>query len=141
MREDTVAEVMARHPVTISIDSPVSEAAREMAQADVGAVVVLDDNGRVVGICTDRDITVRVTAAKRGPETTVQEACTDRYLTAIAPDTLLTTAAAVMRANAVRRLPVLDADRLVGVISLGDLAMDRDPDSTLAEISAADPNR
>lgn len=137
----TVAEVMARNPITVPAASPVSEAARQMAEADVGSVVVVDDTGQVVGICTDRDITVRVTAAKRGPDTTVQEACTDRGLTAITPDTLLVDGAAVMRDKAVRRLPVLEADRLVGVVSIGDLAMDRDPDSALADISAADPNR
>lgn len=137
----TVAEVMARDPITVSVDSPVSEAARRMAEADVGSVVVLDDAGAVVGICTDRDITVRVTASKGGPDTTVQQACSGRGLTAVTPDTSLTDAATLMRDRAVRRLPVLEANVLVGMISIGDLARDRDRDSALADISAAKPNR
>jgi len=137
----TVAEVMARNPISVSADSPVSEAARQMADADVGAVAVTDDNGRVVGICTDRDITVRVTASNRGPDTTVGAACSNRDLGAIRPDTTVSDAVALMRDKAVRRLPVLEGERLVGVVSLGDLAMDRDPESALADISAADPNR
>jgi CBS domain-containing protein len=61
-----VAEVMTQDPICASADCPVSEAARRMADADVGAVLVVDAE-QVVGLCTDRDITVRVTAANRGP--------------------------------------------------------------------------
>jgi CBS domain-containing protein len=137
----TVGQVMARNPISVSADSLVSEVARKMADDDVGVVVVTDDHGRVVGICTDRDITVRVTAANRGPDTTVGATCSNRDLGAVTPDTAVSDAAALMREKAVRRLLVLEGEQLVGVVSVGDLAMDRDPDSVLADISAADPNR
>lgn len=110
-----------------------------MAEAAIGSLVVLDDTGRVLGVCTDRDVTIRVTGARRGPGTTVREACTDRDLVTISPTTPLTDAATMMRKHAVRRLPVIEDGRLVGVISIGDLAVD--PHSALADISAADPDR
>jgi len=132
--------VMARSPITVPGDSPVSEAARRMAENAVGSVVVLDEGGRLLGICTDRDITVRVTAVKRGPDTTVREACTERGVVRVGPHTSIGDAATTMRRHAVRRLPVVQDGHVVGVVSLGDLAMDLDPHSVLADISAADPH-
>jgi CBS domain-containing protein len=119
----TVAEVMNRHPICVSADSPVSEAARRMADADVGAVLVVHAD-QVVGICTDRDITVRVTAANRGPDTTVREACTHREVVAISASMSINDAAAVMREQAVHRLPVIEQGLLVGMVSLGDLTIE-----------------
>lgn len=66
---NTVDQVMVRNPIIVSADSPVSQAARRMADADVCLAVVTDDNGGVVGICTDRDVTVRVTAPMGMPRT------------------------------------------------------------------------
>jgi CBS domain-containing protein len=101
-----VAEVMTQDPICASADCPVSEAARRMADADVGAVLVVDAE-QVVGLCTDRDITVRVTAANRGPrDTTVREACTDREVAAISAGMSINDVAAVMREQAVHRPPV-----------------------------------
>lgn len=137
---DSVSRVMSRDPMTILAESPVSEAARRMAESGVGSLVVVDDVGTMLGICTDRDITVRVTAVKRGPHTTVREASTCRGVVEVRPNASLADAATIMRRNAVRRLPVVEDGRLVGVLSLGDLALDRDPHSVLADISAADPH-
>lgn len=137
---ETVAEVMASDPVAVPADCPVSEAARRMAENAIGSVVVLDGAGELLGICTDRDITVRVTAVKRGPDAPVREACTARGVVAVGPDTPVREAALIMRRYAVRRLPVVLDGRVVGVVSLGDLVMDRDPYSVLADISAADPH-
>jgi CBS domain-containing protein len=137
----TVSELMSTTPITISPDAPVSEAARMMLDAGVGAVVVVDGRGRVMGICTDRDITIRVTAAKRDPTTTVREACSDRDLVTVGSDTLIADALAIMKDADVRRLLVVDDDRLLGVVGVGDIAVAQDADSVLAHIRAAEPNR
>jgi CBS domain-containing protein len=136
----TVAEIMNREPQTIQADRPVAEAAERMRSTDVGALVVLDGD-RLVGILTDRDIVVRVLADNKDGSTPVREACSGE-LTVIYPDTQIDTAAALMRERLLRRLPVVEGgDRLVGVVSIGDLAIDRDERSALADISAAPPNR
>jgi CBS domain-containing protein len=137
---DTVAQVMTRNPICVRADAPVSEAARRMADAGVGAVIVVEGE-QVLGICTDRDITVRVTAAGRGADTPLQQACSDRHVVAIPATTTITDAARLMREHAVRRLPVLDEHRLVGIVSLADLARAQDPNTALSGISEAPPNR
>jgi CBS domain-containing protein len=135
----TVSEVMTRNPETVEVSDPVVEAARRMRDADAGDVIVLD-NGRVVGILTDRDIAIRVVAENKDPSTPVAEACSTTDLQTVGPDTSLDQAVQLMRSNAVRRLPVVENDRAVGIISLGDLAIERDEDSALADISAAAPD-
>ncbi len=135
---NTVADVMTGNPVTLEGDQPVVEAARRMRQADSGNVIVLD-NGRVAGIVTDRDITVRVVADQMDLNTPIREVCTDDVET-VAPDTSIEQAVQIMRSRAIRRLPVIQNDQAVGVVSIGDLAIERDENSALAEISAAEPN-
>ncbi|HEX4818324.1 MAG TPA: CBS domain-containing protein [Nonomuraea sp.] len=135
----TVADVMTSHPATIEGDQPVAAAAALMRENDAGAVIV-NDNGRLQGIITDRDITIRVVADEKGPQTPVREACSPS-VEAIGPDTSIDQAVRLMRSHAVRRLPVVEDGRAVGIVSLGDLAMERDPDSALADISAAEGNR
>ncbi len=133
----TVAEIMARDPQTISADATVADAARRMRDSDTGDVLVLDGD-TLIGILTDRDIAVRVVAEGRDPGTSAREACSDSALVTVTPDTTAERAAQIMRDEAVRRLPVVEGDRPVGVISLGDLAIELDEDSALAEISAAE---
>ena len=135
----TVSDVMTRNPETIELSEPVAEAARRMRDADSGDVIVLD-NGRVVGIITDRDIAVRVVAENKDSSTTVGEACTGTDLQTVGPDTTLDQAVQLMRSKAVRRLPVVENDQAVGIISLGDIAIEQDEDSALADISAATPD-
>ncbi|GAA1665431.1 CBS domain-containing protein [Nonomuraea maheshkhaliensis] len=135
----TVADVMTSHPATVEADQPVSVAASLMRDHDTGALIV-NDKGRMKGIVTDRDITVRVVADERGPDTPVREACT-ASVEAIGPETSIEQAVRIMRTHAVRRLPVVEDGRAVGVVSLGDLAVERDPSSALADISAAEATR
>jgi CBS domain-containing protein len=138
MMAATVSDVMTANPETIEASEPVMEAARRMRDADIGDVIVLDD-GRVVGILTDRDIAVRVVAEGKDSSTPVREACSTDLQT-VGPDTSLAQAVQLMRDNAVRRLPVVENDQAVGVLSLGDLAMELDEESALADISAAAPD-
>ncbi|WP_285780036.1 CBS domain-containing protein [Microtetraspora sp. NBRC 13810] len=133
-----VADVMTRDPATVEMGQPISAAAQIMAGNDTGAVIVTD-NGQVSGILTDRDIAVRVVAQGRGPDTPVQEACSCD-VTTVRPDTSLDEVVRIMRSQTVRRLPVVDNGRPVGVVSLGDMAVERDPESALADISRAEGN-
>ena len=136
----TVEEIMTRDPQTVSADDPVVEAARIMRDRDIGDVIVLQ-NGDVGGIVTDRDIVVRGLADGRDPQSTsVSEVCTTG-IEAIEPSASVDDALRKMRDADIRRLPVVEGGRAVGIISLGDLAVEREPDSTLADISAAAPDQ
>lgn len=135
----TVEEIMTRDPRTVNADDPVTDAARIMRDDDIGDVIVLQ-NGEVGGIVTDRDIVVRGVAEGRDVESTpVSDVCTSG-IEAIEPSASVDDALRRMRESDIRRLPVVDGARPVGIISLGDLAVEREPDSTLADISAASPD-
>ena len=135
-----VGEVMTHDPRTVDAGGSLVDAARAMREADVGDVVVID-RGRVAGILTDRDIAVRAVAEERDPRTTrVHEVCSANVVT-VTQDQDLGDAIRLMREHDVRRLPVVHDGRPIGILSLGDMAVERDPDSVLADISAADPNR
>ena len=132
---------MTADPVTIADSSSGLEAAQAMRDADIGDVIVLDDGGQVCGIVTDRDIAVRLVAEGRDPSATkLQEICS-RDVAAVSPSDSVGDAVKLMRAKAVRRAPVIQGGEVVGIVSIGDLAVSRDPDSALADISAAPPNR
>jgi len=95
----------------------------------------------VTGIVTDRDIVVRGVAEGIDAESTsVSDVCTTGVET-IEPDASVDEALSRMREKDIRRLPVAKNGRPVGIISLGDLAVEREPDSTLADISAASPDQ
>jgi len=130
---------MTRDPRSVDPDAPVWAAAEQMRDADAGAVIVTDRE-QVVGILTDRDIAVRVVADRRDPGTPVRQVCSNAAIKAVTPDTPVEQAVQTMRSAAVRRLPVVQDGRAVGIVSLGDLAIERDERSALADISAAAPN-
>jgi CBS domain-containing protein len=135
----TVADVMTSNPATIERQDSVAEAARRMAAKDAGDVIVLD-NGTVCGILTDRDIAVRLVAQDKPGSTPVAEIVSDADVLTVKPDTALDRAIQLLRTKAVRRLPVVQNGRAVGIVSLGDLAIERDADSALADVSAAQGN-
>jgi CBS domain-containing protein len=131
---------MTAKPVALQAGTTLVEAARAMRDHDVGDVLVLEDD-RLRGIVTDRDIAIRAVAEGRDPSSTVLgEICSGADVT-VAPDDTVDRAVELMRQRAVRRLPVVENGRPIGIVSLGDLAVERDPQSTLSDISAADPNR
>jgi CBS domain-containing protein len=137
----TVRDVMTIDPIALPSDTTLQEAAARMRDADIGDVLVLDDNDQLRGIVTDRDITVRGIAEGRDPnQTRIIDLCSADLVTA-SPSDNLQDAAQRMREAAIRRLPVVENGRPVGIVALGDLAVDQDTQSALADISAADPNR
>ncbi|MEU9548936.1 CBS domain-containing protein [Streptomyces werraensis] len=134
-----VRDIMTAAPVTVGPQTSVAQAARLMRDHDLGAVLVTDD-GRLRGLVTDRDLVVRSVAEGLDPEeTTVVRACSEDLVT-VRPDDELDVAVRLMREHAVRRVPVVDGEHPVGVLSLGDVALERDPESALGDISIARPN-
>jgi CBS domain-containing protein len=116
-----ISELMTTDVQTIGADQTAREAAGFMLRAEAGSIPVCDGD-KVIGMITDRDIAVRGVAEGRGPDTPVRELMSDGIICARADDDVESVAQRMSR-DQVRRLPVLDAEeRLVGIISLGDLA-------------------
>jgi CBS domain-containing protein len=136
-----VRDVMTVGAVAMPRSATMAEAAHRMRDEDIGDVLVLDGD-RVCGVVTDRDLVVRGLAFDLdADETTIGSICSDE-LTCVTPETDVVEAVDLMRAQALRRLPVVqDGGRPVGMVTIGDLALELDPDSVLADISAAAPNR
>ncbi|MDQ3963535.1 MAG: CBS domain-containing protein [Actinomycetota bacterium] len=133
----TLKEVMTHDPVSLSASAPVTEAAQAMRDSDIGDVIVLDDGNQICGIVTDRDIAVQVVADNRDAATTKLGEICSREVATLAPESSIGEAVKLMSERAIRRIPVVDGGRPVGIVSLGDLAVTRDPESALADISAA----
>jgi CBS domain-containing protein len=119
----------------VRIASPsetIRDAARSMKELDAG-VLPVGENDRLVGMITDRDIAVRAVAEGRGPETTVRDVMSHEVLYCY-DDESLDDIARQMRELQIRRMPVLNRDkRLVGIISLGDLARSEETPERTAE--------
>ena len=122
-----VSEVMTREVQTVRPDEPVQQAASFMLSADAGSIPVTDGD-RLIGMITDRDITVRGIAKGYGPDTPVRELMTNEIICARDDDDIEDVASKMSEAQ-VRRLPVIDRDeRLCGIVSLGDLSREADDD-------------
>jgi CBS domain-containing protein len=141
-----LGEVMTRHPQTVRPDATVAEAASVMRRLNVGAVPVCDGS-RLVGMLTDRDIATRSIAVGRDPLLTTVRDVMSSGVTWASEDDSVEQAARIMKHHQIRRLPVIDERKnLVGIVSLGDLAVDVGDDAmsggTLERISEpATPRR
>jgi CBS domain-containing protein len=135
----SIQEVMTPDPHTVKADATLEEAAREMKGDDIGAVLV-EDNGGVAGILTDRDIVVRAIAEGRDPSSTKVADVATRDVKTLTPDSSIDDAIKIVREQNVRRIPVVQDGRPAGIVSIGDLAIERDSDSALADISSEPPN-
>lgn len=117
-----VSEAMSRDVQLARPDQPICDAAKAMAAIDAGALPV-QENDRLVGMITDRDIAVRAVAERKGPETPVREVMTADIKYCF-EDEDLEHVAKNMADLQVRRLPVVNRDkRLVGIVALGDVAL------------------
>jgi CBS domain-containing protein len=135
-----IRDVMTSDPTTLPQNATVADAARRMRDEDIGDVLVVRD-GELSAIVTDRDIAVRVVAEDRDPsETRLDEVTSKEEMATLSPDDTIADAVRIMRSRALRRVPVVEDGRPVGIVSIGDLAVERDTDSALADISAAEPN-
>ena len=116
-----VRHSMTEAPTTIRPDMNAADAAGMMRSEDVGAIPVVED-GKVLGLVTDRDLVIRVIADRKDPtEVKVSDVMTASPIT-VSPDTRLSEARQLMERHKVRRLPVTKGDELVGILSLGDVA-------------------
>ena len=135
-------DIMTANPRTVTPDDTVTRAAEIMREADVGVVPVVEDTGsmRLAGLVTDRDIAVRIVAEGRDNKATVREIMSSGLAT-VRPDDDLNRVTELMKTEQVRRIPVCDGDRLVGIIAQADVARegrDRKTGDVVEEISEPD---
>ena len=134
-------EVMTNTVVRIHPDETVAVAARTLTHYNIGILPVCGNDGRVVGLLTDRDLVTRCLASGRSPANTpVRDVMTSKIVSAT-PDMDATQAAGLMGREQIRRLPVLENGRLCGMVSRGDLAVQKessmDAADALTEISSS----
>ena len=139
-----VRHAMTESPQTVKPELTAGDAAALMKELDVGVIPVCED-GRLLGLVTDRDLTLRVLAERKDPtEVQVGEVMTRSPVT-VTPDMKLSEARELMAQHKVRRLPVMKGEDIVGILSLGDVALadasDRAVGDTLEEISDSDSTR
>jgi CBS domain-containing protein len=116
-----IREVMTPAPETIQADRPASEAAKKMKEADAGMIPVMD-NGNLLGTVTDRDIALRVVAEGKDPQSTTVGEIASKDVVTVQPDESLDDALQKMAKHQVRRLPVVENGRLIGVVAQADVA-------------------
>src|SRR4030081_400729 len=135
----TIREIMTAQPVTMEDSATVSDAARAMRDAQHRRCHCRQ-GGSVRGVVTDRDIVVRAVAQGRDPKALKLGEIFSGDVVTVAPDDSVDKVVTLMRDKAIRRVPVVEGNRPIGVVSIGDLAMEKDKRSALADISAAKPN-
>lgn len=129
-----VRDVMTPGPIGVDYHQSVGEAARAMRDWGVGAILVVS-NGSLCGLVTDRDLVVRAVAEGRGADEPVGPLSSGNLI-GVDADADVHEAMRLMRQHAVRRLPVLEGGQVAGIVSLGDLAMQDEPDLAFAQLSA-----
>jgi len=115
-----VREIMTTPVVTVMFSDPVIAAVEKMISHDIGAVVVIS-GGRPVGIITERDILKRVILEEKDPRSVFCQDIMSKPLITIKPDTPLSEALSIMRKHGIRRLPIVEGDELIGIITEKDL--------------------
>ena len=126
-----IRDVMTPNPRTVSPDDTIQEVARIMQREDTGAVPVVT-NGRVLAVVTDRDIVVRVVAEGAPLSSPVRDIASQDVVCAT-PEMSTREASDLMSEHQIRRLPVVENDRLVGIVSIGDLAVKEGKDSRIGD--------
>ncbi|MBP3950391.1 CBS domain-containing protein [Bacillus suaedae] len=121
---NNLTELMATDVITVTPDQSIQEAAILMKQHDIGSIPVIE-NKKLVGIITDRDITLRSTAEGKDTHIPIAQ-CMSTNLTVANPKTDINEAAAIMAEHQIRRLPIVDNGELVGIVAIGDLAIHTD---------------
>jgi len=136
-----VRHAMTESPQTATPNMTASDAAGLMRQLDVG-VVPIADGGSLIGLVTDRDIVLRVVATRQDPDDVKLADILTKSPTTVTPDTKLSDARDLMAKHRIRRLPVMKGDELVGILSLGDVAIadasGREVGEALENISESD---
>jgi CBS domain-containing protein len=137
---NTVKDVMSANPRAIGSTDSVVDAARLMRDEDVGSLPVVED-GRLVGMITDRDIAIRVVAASAQPESLTVGDIASRDAITTQPEQDLDEALRLMAHHQVRRLPVVEGNRLVGILAQADVAHEEDREKVGEMVEAiSDPS-
>lgn len=132
-----IREVMTKPVIRIGADETVEVAARTLAHYNIGALMVCGSDGRIRGLVTDRDIVTRCIAAGRNPGTVKVSQIMSGSVVGISPDLDTEDAAEIMGRRQIRRLPVLENEKLCGMVSLGDLTRsEADTAQVLSQISS-----
>ncbi|WP_141581606.1 CBS domain-containing protein [Actinomadura sp. WMMA1423] len=134
-----VRDIMTGSPTSVSPELDLVTVARAMRDEEIGAVLVAEGDD-LKGVVTDRDLVVRGLAAGGDPARARIGEIASKVTATVGPDDSLDKAAQIMRERSVRRLPVMEDGRPVGIVSIGDLAIEKDSASALADISAARSN-
>jgi CBS domain-containing protein len=139
-----VRHAMTESPKTLSPAMSANDAAGIMANFDVGVVPVMDGD-QLIGLVTDRDLVTRVLASRKDPEAVELGDIATTSVVNVSPDMELAEARDLMAAHKIRRLPVMKNDRLVGILSLGDVALaaasKRAVGETLEDVSESESTR
>jgi CBS domain-containing protein len=139
-QRSSIREVMTEGPLTLPETASVTQAARMMRDAGIGAVLVVNGSSELTGVITDRDIVVRVLAAGQDPAQTRIGDIASEAACYLSPEDSIEDAVEMMGDYQVRRLPIVEDGRAIGIVSLGDLAELRAPETALGRISAAPSN-
>jgi len=135
-----IKDVMTKQVYSVPRDATLRAVARLMKERKIGAALVTQADGSLLGLVTDRDLVVRGIASQRDvDQTRVAEICSTPPVK-LDPTATVDDAVRLMRERAVRRIPVVADGKPIGIVSIGDLARAKDPNSLLAQISAAPPN-
>jgi CBS domain-containing protein len=118
----TLKEIMTKDCATVTLKDNVYEVAVKMKQEDTGFIPVVDGK-KLIGVITDRDLVLRGYADKREGSAAIKEVMSDTQITTATPETTVEEAAKLMAQHQVRRLPVVENGQLVGIVSIGDLAV------------------
>jgi CBS domain-containing protein len=126
-----IRDVMTPNPKTVSPDDTIQAAARIMQKEDTGAVPVVT-NGRVLAVVTDRDIVMRI-VAEGAPLSSLVRTIATQDVVCATPEMSTREASELMSQHQIRRLPVVENDCLVGIVSIGDLAVKEGKDSRIGD--------
>ncbi|HEU4610819.1 MAG TPA: endopeptidase La [Kofleriaceae bacterium] len=142
MASQKIQDVMTKQVHCVGEDSSLREVARLMRDQNIGDVLVTDAQNKLRGIITDRDIVVRAVADEGNDldQLRAKDICTADHMVTLQPQSGVEEAVELMRDKAVRRIPVVENEQPIGIVSIGDLAAQRDPQSALGQISRAAPN-
>lgn len=134
-----IRDIMTSNVYTIKETQSIQEAGAIMSEYNIGSIPVVNNNGEMVGMITDRDITLRSTAQGEGAETPISQVMTAQKIVKATPDMDVHEAAQLLSKQQIRRLPVVENGQVVGMVALGDLAVENqlnnDAEQALSSIS------
>ncbi|OZU90544.1 CBS domain-containing protein [Virgibacillus indicus] len=122
--QQQLRNIMTSNVFTVNESQSIQEAAAVMSENNIGALPVVNNNGQMTGIITDRDITLRSTAQGEAAQTPISQVMTAQQVVQGTPDMDVHQAAQLMGQQQIRRLPVVENGQIVGMVALGDLAVD-----------------